>query len=189
MRRKGFTLIELLVVIAIVAALSVVVILALNPAELLRQSRDASRMSDLTSISRAISFYLTSVAAPSLGTAAKCYTSNATTTAQCGGLFTSYYSATNATTSRGVAGVNGWVPVNFTAIPSGAPFSHLPIDPVNDTTYYYAYAASTTSVTFELDANMESAKYRQGGAKDAESTDGGSNAGWYETGTAPGRAL
>ena len=33
--RKGFTLIELLIVIAIIAVLSVVVILSLNPAELL----------------------------------------------------------------------------------------------------------------------------------------------------------
>ena len=36
--RKAFTLIELLVVIAIIAVLSVVVILSLNPAELLRQA-------------------------------------------------------------------------------------------------------------------------------------------------------
>ncbi|HEY4525527.1 MAG TPA: prepilin-type N-terminal cleavage/methylation domain-containing protein, partial [Candidatus Paceibacterota bacterium] len=46
--RKSFTLIELLIVIAIVAILSTVVIITLNPAELLRQSRDSVRLSDLS---------------------------------------------------------------------------------------------------------------------------------------------
>ena len=40
-RSYAFTLIELLLVVAIIAVLAGVVILALNPAELLRQSRDA----------------------------------------------------------------------------------------------------------------------------------------------------
>ncbi|MBI5221157.1 MAG: prepilin-type N-terminal cleavage/methylation domain-containing protein, partial [Candidatus Liptonbacteria bacterium] len=37
---KGFTLIELLVVIAIIAILAAVVILTLNPGQLLKQARD-----------------------------------------------------------------------------------------------------------------------------------------------------
>jgi prepilin-type N-terminal cleavage/methylation domain-containing protein len=45
--RSGFTLIELLIVIAIIAILSVVVVLALNPAEMLRESRDNNRVSDM----------------------------------------------------------------------------------------------------------------------------------------------
>src|ERR1700677_2137794 len=55
--KKGFTLIELLVVIAIIAILSVVVILTLNPAELLRQNRDSSRLSDMTTLNDAVSLY------------------------------------------------------------------------------------------------------------------------------------
>ena len=46
--KKGFTLIELLIVIAIIAILAVVVVLVLNPAELLRQSRDSQRLSDIS---------------------------------------------------------------------------------------------------------------------------------------------
>ena len=46
-RRESFTLIELLVVLALVAILSVVVILTLNPAELIKQARDSNRLSDL----------------------------------------------------------------------------------------------------------------------------------------------
>src|ERR1700719_2922177 len=55
--KKGFTLIELLVVIAIIAILSVVVVLTLNPAELLRQSRDSNRLSDLDTLNHALSIY------------------------------------------------------------------------------------------------------------------------------------
>src|SRR5271156_210597 len=64
--KRGFTLIELLVVIAIIAILSVVVILTLNPAELLRQSRDSNRISDLSVTKSAIAFYLVSVTTPNL---------------------------------------------------------------------------------------------------------------------------
>ncbi len=52
---QAFTLIELLVVIAIIAILSVVVVLSLNPAEMLRQSRDSNRVSDMDTLSHAIS--------------------------------------------------------------------------------------------------------------------------------------
>ncbi len=55
--RRGFTLIELLVVIAIIAILAVVVVLTLNPAQLLAQSRDANRVSDLATLQSAISLY------------------------------------------------------------------------------------------------------------------------------------
>jgi prepilin-type N-terminal cleavage/methylation domain-containing protein len=55
---KGFTLIELLVVIAIIAALAVVVFVALNPAQRLKDSRDARRTSDVDSILTAVHEYI-----------------------------------------------------------------------------------------------------------------------------------
>jgi prepilin-type N-terminal cleavage/methylation domain-containing protein len=57
--RRGFTLIELLVVIAIIAILAVVVVLTLNPAELLRQSRDSNRVSDMATLTSALNLYNT----------------------------------------------------------------------------------------------------------------------------------
>ena len=57
MNRKGFTLIELLVVIAILAVLAVAVTLILNPAELVRQGRDSTRLSDIGTVHRAIGLY------------------------------------------------------------------------------------------------------------------------------------
>src|ERR1039457_302059 len=56
-RRSAFTLIELLVVIAIIAILAVVVVLTLNPAQLLAQSRDATRVSDMATLNSALSLY------------------------------------------------------------------------------------------------------------------------------------
>jgi prepilin-type N-terminal cleavage/methylation domain-containing protein len=57
-RQKGFTLIELLVVIAIIAALAVVVFVALNPAQRLKDARDSRRTSDVDTILTAIHTYI-----------------------------------------------------------------------------------------------------------------------------------
>ncbi|MDE2144982.1 MAG: prepilin-type N-terminal cleavage/methylation domain-containing protein, partial [Patescibacteria group bacterium] len=46
--RSSFTLIELLIVIAIIGILAAVVVLVLNPAQLLSQSRDSRRTQDLS---------------------------------------------------------------------------------------------------------------------------------------------
>ena len=54
-KTKGFTLLELLIVIGILAILAGVVVLVLNPAELLRQARDSQRISDLSTMRSAIS--------------------------------------------------------------------------------------------------------------------------------------
>lgn len=56
--RQGFTLIELLVVVAIIAILALVVLLALNPVEMARRSRDSRRLSDMTTIRKAIDLSL-----------------------------------------------------------------------------------------------------------------------------------
>ncbi len=55
---KGFTLIELLVVIAILAVLMSVVVITINPAEMLKKSRDSRRVSDLDALRTALNLYL-----------------------------------------------------------------------------------------------------------------------------------
>ena len=84
----GFTLIELLVVIAIIAILAVIVVLTLNPAQLLEQSRDANRLSDMATLTSALNLYATDqtgASSFSLGIASDTYPSvydpQATTTA------------------------------------------------------------------------------------------------------------
>lgn len=173
--KRGFTLIELLVVIAILAVLAVAVVLVLNPAELLKQGRDTTRISDLAAVNSAIALYVADVRTPTWTTTGYC---TASTTFP-GGTGSCTLSAT--TTVDG----NGWIPVNFASISSGSPLARLPLDPSNSSPYYYGYKASSTTGYFELDANMESTKYANGGGADVEinSRDGGDNANVYEVGS------
>lgn len=191
--RRGFTLIELLVVIAIIAILAVVVVLTLNPAELLRQSRDSNRVSDMATISNALGLYTEDVGG-NIGSSNVVYLSlpdsAATTTigTNCStiGLITlpsiySYHCGASST-YRAVNG-NGWVPVNFSLISSGAPFGDLPVDPINvsSSRFYYTYTVSGTN--YELTSAMESEAYGFGGSKDVISPDGGALTSVYEKGT------
>jgi prepilin-type N-terminal cleavage/methylation domain-containing protein len=172
-RRSAFTLIELLVVIAIIAILAVVVVLTLNPAQMLAQSRDANRLSDLATMNSAVDLYNTDQSGSptySLGTPTTTYLSiydpAATTTAgtNCA---TMGLSATStgwvdqcpaSSTYRNVNGL-GWIPVNFSKISGGTPFGSLPIDPTNNTSslFYYTYAMNGS--TYELTVPLESQKY------------------------------
>src|SRR5581483_1844984 len=187
--KKGFTLIELLVVIAIIAILSVVVILTLNPAELLRQSRDSNRVSDLSILKSAVSYYLVSVSVPTIGSSTPtCSMSapvgNATTSC------TAWFQTTTATTTASSTQINGqgWLPINFTTITAGgSPIGALGQDPSaygnNGNTFFYSYTASSSQNTFKLDAHMESSKYGKSGSNDVVSTDGGIDSNSYEVGT------
>ncbi len=182
--RSAFTLIELLVVIAIIAILGVVVVLTLNPAELLRQSRDANRVSDLATINTAIGIYAEDSGGQalfSLGNASSVYVSLPDTTSTCANLglpslagsnYTSY-ACTSSTSTRNVNG-NGWIPINFQSISSGAPIGSLPQDPTNQTStgLYYAYVPGAQSLTtYEVTARLESQK--QASQSGAGSNDGG----------------
>jgi prepilin-type N-terminal cleavage/methylation domain-containing protein len=147
-KQKGFTLIELLVVIAIIAILSVVVILTLNPAELLRQSRDSNRISDLSVTKSGIAFYLASVSSGiNIGSSTFCYidasgltlNNNQEGTSTCGWFVT----ATSSMVSTTVANYTkvdgtGWIPINFNAITAGgSPLGSLPHDPTNNDEVQY----------------------------------------------------
>lgn len=184
----GFTLIELLVVIAIVAILSIVVLLTLNPAELLRQARDSNRISDMGTLKTAISLYLSDTQIPNLASSSlgftACYLStvqgNGTTSAKCGIFaYTGTTGGDASTTQDKYRKVNsqGWVPVDFSKLSIGTPFGSLPLDPSNNQTFFYSYAASSTNV-FEVNAILESSKYNN-----VMLSDGGDNNSTYETGS------
>jgi prepilin-type N-terminal cleavage/methylation domain-containing protein len=179
---KGFTLLELLIVIAILAVLSATAMIILNPAELLRKSRDSQRISDLRTIKTAIGYYVVSTSSPFIGggTAASpngCKDhSNWYTFSNVSGVVAAGTTA-NSTTSRAVDG-SGWIPVNLSSLTGGSPLGAWPIDP-NATVSggtpgrYYAYICKK-DLTFTLFANMESTYYAKDGGGDAEGTDGGS---------------
>lgn len=190
--QKGFTILELLIVVAIVAVISVTVLLTLNPAELLKQSRDSRRISDLDTLRRALDLYLADVRSPSMGTNGKCYiygdesyTSNCEDTGRAVTPGTMSIKASQATDGT------GWIPVNFSQVSSKSPLSVIPVDPVNNAgygfdqdsfvdSYFYLFIQNASS--YELNANMESRRYGLGGDRDKTSTDGGDNPTLYEVG-------
>jgi prepilin-type N-terminal cleavage/methylation domain-containing protein len=189
--KKGFTLIELLVVIAIIAILSVVVILTLNPAELLRQSRDSNRVSDLSVTKSAVAFYLASVTSNifiGTSTVLNIADISGTSTAAASSTFATTAATTTTSTSRQVNGT-GWIPINFNAITAGgSPLAQEPVDPLfnpssGNPNFFYAYIASSSGLVFKMDAHMESSKYGKGGTNDVVSTDGGTDSSSYEQGT------
>ena len=181
----SFTLIELLVVLALVAILSVVVILTLNPAELLKQARDSNRLSDLATINTALNLFSTDVIGGFMGTSTIVYTSLVNTvnpaTTTCAGMGLpalptgwTYNCPTSTQSLRNTDGT-GWIPVNFQRISSNSPISQLPIDPQNATsTKYYTYV---TGGSWKVMATPESQKYLA-----TAGTDGGSNIGQFEVG-------
>ena len=145
---ESFTLIELLVVIAILAVLAVAVVLVLNPVELIKESRDTTRIEDLATLNKALTLLQVDQSTISFGSSTTVYVSIPynTTSTQCAnlGLPTlpagyAYGCAPSSTYER--ADGTGWIPVDFTSFSAGAPFSKLPRDPVNATSsgLYYTY--------------------------------------------------
>jgi len=195
--KKGFTLVELLVVIAILALLMSIVIVTLNPAEILRKTRDTKRVSDLNSLYTALNLYVTDRTSPDLDAANACATdifysldSTACPTVSVSQSPRISPICVTAANLRSVTN-SGWIPVAFTSISSGSPLSALPVDPTNTlaSKLYYTYACDGTNVTFELNAAMESLYYKADGDGDVVSKDGGNAGTLYEIGSDPGLDL
>ncbi len=181
-KRGSFTLIELLVVLALVAILSVVVIMALNPGELLKQARDSNRFSDLSTINTALNLFSADVSTGSMGTPTVVYVSIPDISSTCANLGLPtlptgwQYNCVTTANLRKTDGT-GWIPVNFQKISSNSPISQLPIDPINTTTSlnYYTYMSGGS---WKLTAvSLESQKYIVQG-----NTDGGTAPASFEMG-------
>lgn len=219
-QHKGFTLLELLIVISIVAILSVALIFVLNPAELLKKSRDAQRISDLSTLKTALAIYTTSTQSPKLagatntackfGSGAGAYLATSkiyyslpsespiTDSVLDGGSAGQPAAAQVALAALGSTDATGWLPVNFETLNGGSPIASLPVDPINIITnlnavsgvavgttppdYVYRYACNGTSLTYEIDAILESDSYTTG-TDNKMVKDGGNNAAYYEFGT------
>ncbi len=131
-KKKGFTLIELLVVVAIISLLSSIVMASLNSARV--KARDATRMSDMREIQKAIELYYSNAGHYPNGPF------NNGSYASCWGL----------------SGTNGATPDKW--IPDGSDFnwinghiSRLPQDPINNCIWPWgnAGAAPGTAGTYE----------------------------------------
>gem|GEM_PF-1259311 len=163
----GFTLIELLVVVAILGVLAAVTTIIINPVELLAQSRDATRFSDIDTLNKAIILAKTESQASnfSLGNTNTIYASIPDASSTCGDLSLPIiasgwaYSCVSSTSSKNINST-GWVPINFTSTYTGSQLNSLPIDPTNSPTtgLYYTYATDGTN--YELTAYLESQKFK-----------------------------
>ncbi len=143
--KKSFTLVELMIVIAILAILSAIVIFALNPARLFDNFRDSRRVTDISSINKAIVFMESwNQSGITYGTSTNVYISLPDSSSTCSSyslptLPTGYnYYCSNPTTYKNTDGT-GWIPINFTVEGSNRYLSSLPIDPVNNSSFFYTY--------------------------------------------------
>jgi hypothetical protein len=197
--RSGFSIAQILISVAIVVVLAIAVAYLLSPSQLLKQSRDASRVSSLSALDKAIGFYYSdAINNPTtlfLGTSSVMYISipdpSATSTAgdQCQGIpglptlanGWTYHCVTN-TYLKNTDGT-GWMPVNLKSNSAGTLIANLPVDPTNTTTsgLWYSYTASNN--TYELSAAIESKKYGFGGTNDVISGDGGTSTSTYVKGS------
>lgn len=157
-KKNGFTLVELLVVIAIIAVLAGAVLLAINPLSMLQKSRDSKRLSDLETVTKAMTLAMTdgeltlTVAGPN--------TSISGTQAVNG---TGWVEFAIPTTPAGKTGLAKWIPA-------------LPIDPLNTGTNIYTFQSTLDG--FEINTLLEHADNAT-----KMSTDGGNAPLKYEVGT------
>ena len=165
--QHSFTLVELLIVIGILAILTAAIIVVLNPAELLKQARDSKRIQDLSGLENNINISQALAPNISLGTASTVYvsiaddTSSSCATLSLPSLPAGYsYACVTESNLHNTDGT-GWIPINFqdTNLAGAIQLSSLPIDPTNTTStnLYYTY---TTGGSYELNALIESDKYR-----------------------------
>ncbi|MDD2823312.1 MAG: prepilin-type N-terminal cleavage/methylation domain-containing protein [Candidatus Daviesbacteria bacterium] len=169
---RGFTLVELLVVIAIIAILAAVVVLIINPLELTRRTRDASRLTDLANIQQAINVALQEgTAAGQASPACNSGTPDVTCTDN------SIIPAGN--TTKRLTNGGGWVSINF-AGQSNVTVPTLPVDPTNTTPLHYTYCGSGTH--WKIMTHLES-EQQTTAPNDRRANDGGTDPLSYEVGS------
>ena len=179
-KSKGFTLIELLIVIGILAVLAVTLLLALNPAEAQKRTRDTKRLRDAATLQAIINQYLESGQAMSV-----CLTTNPN----------GCNSVTNgpqppANTPQTCQNTN-WLGINVCAYAQS-----VPVDPGNGQLRTFVipgsgsaaltamYMAAVSGSNYEINTRLEAQSNR-----DSLSADGGSNNAWYEVFSGPSNIL
>ena len=177
---SSFTLVELMIVLAILALLAGIVISTIKPGNILDNINDYKRVSDLNNITKSILYLnVIQLGLLNLGSATTIYvslpdnTSTTCTSYSLPSLHTGYgYLCKNSTDYRKNDG-NGWIPVNFRESDNSNILSTLPIDPLNNLTYYYTYFPGGS---FELTCQLTK-------ANPSSINDNGNSTLLYETGT------
>jgi len=182
----AFTIVELLVVIVVFGILALIVMAAVNPGEVSKQTRDAVRVTDLQSIDRVLALNQVE-GTTAFGSINTVYISLPDANANC----SSYtlptlpggwsYACKSAASYRNTDGT-GWLPVDMSSVGSSSKLATLPIDPTNAIAgrNYYSYI---TNNGWELNASMEAQNSVTGGNSDKVSTDSGDDPTKFEVGS------
>ncbi|GIW67338.1 MAG: hypothetical protein KatS3mg096_206 [Candidatus Parcubacteria bacterium] len=160
--KKGMTMVEMLVVIIIISILFASFFYIWNTMDIFRKSRDSKRINDLQIIDTALKTILTTEKNINLGQENVIYTSLPDSSSTCGSynlipVYAPYsYRCQTSDNYLKIDG-NGWLPVNFT-LGKILTISVLPIDPLNNKDYFYAYQVRggryKLSARFESKANI-----------------------------------
>lgn len=157
--RSGFSLIELLIVIVIIGVLAAIIVLILDPLEIIRSSRDSIRLQDLATLRDALNANLTqNPRGLCNGSPPPCFDESDDP---------SPYVRRNDGT--------GWIKYDFNILVPPI-VAVLPVDPTNNHAYHYSFYSDGED--FELNAVLESAKN-----KNKMFLDGGDNINIYEVGS------
>jgi len=162
---RGFALAELLLIIAIMAGLAAFTVIIINPAEFFAQMRDAQRSAAIGNLRETVGVLVAEN--PSLptgfGATNLAYISLPDTHSDCRNITNlpvrTDGRAHHCVTAENLRNINGtgWVPVNLTAIKRGSPISVLPVDPTNNSNFFYEYLPSANH-RYTFSARIESAR-------------------------------
>jgi prepilin-type N-terminal cleavage/methylation domain-containing protein len=140
---KGMTFVEVLIVMGIISILFASFFYIWNTMDIFRKSRDSKRINDLQLLDTALKTLLSTERNINLGEENIIYTSLPDSSSTCASynllpIFFPYsYRCQTSENYLKVDG-NGWLPVNFT-LGKILTISVLPIDPLNNKDYFYAY--------------------------------------------------
>jgi uncharacterized RDD family membrane protein YckC len=143
--------------IPLIAILAAIVVLAINPVNLVNKGRDAARLSDLAQLETAIKVALTS------------------NIPLCNNLPPCEGTKSNDPSIRKVDGT-GWVKIDLTSAIQNTSLVTLPIDPKNDSVFYYKFCSDGKN--WEIEANLESTEQKTRAINDQ-----GDKSSRYERGT------
>lgn len=156
--KKGFTIIEILTVLFLILILSNILFFLFNYLDIIKRARDSRRLNDLKVLDSAIKNLLLQNPSWFSGQDYVIYISLPDNNSNCSSysnlppIFSPFsYRCSNSSNYLKTDG-SGWLPINFSSSLIGV--SKLPVDPLNNSEYFYAFLKIKNK--YKLTAKMES---------------------------------